>query len=286
MFLPINTRQPLGLFPIATVLVIGVCILLQFTAPTKESIEKQLKVFCDSDFGNDFYRDLRTVPELRDQEFNENCPTMAVAIGIGKLDSILPNSQVSDERKETLVQDLARAKESLDFGSWRSLDPKDISLFSLFASAFTHVGWMHLIFNMLFLWIFGSVLENLVGRLKFFMIFIGADLFSNLIYLACAWTGVIEPVPTLGASSGIYGVMGAILCLYPRLEVDVLFWMISVIKVIQVPAYVFVWFYVISDIVTLMFKGMAGVNLIGHLSGFGIIYLVLRAQRPKVVPLL
>ena len=91
---------------------------------------------------------------------------------------------------------------------------------TLLTSMFLHGGWMHLAGNMLFLWIFGDNLEEEMGHLGFL-----------LFYLACgAAAGLAQvlpdpgsPVPMVGASGAIAGVMGGYLLLFPKAKVDVLF---------------------------------------------------------------
>jgi membrane associated rhomboid family serine protease len=109
---------------------------------------------------------------------------------------------------------------------------------SVFTAMFLHGGWLHVLFNMLFLWIFGNNVEDTMGRVRFLVF-----------YLLCglAATGaqvLIDPdsiVPTIGASGAIAGVLGGYIMLFPRARVLTF---ILPFFVLPVPAWIFlaIWF--------------------------------------------
>ncbi|QHQ36371.1 rhomboid family intramembrane serine protease [Algicella marina] len=108
-------------------------------------------------------------------------------------------------------------------------------------SMFLHGGWLHLIGNMLFLWIFGDNLEDLFGHFGFLAFYLLAGLAAALAQFAA---GPFSPVPMVGASGAIAGVMGGYLLLFPRARVDVLFIIIIFFRVVALPAWLVltVWF--------------------------------------------
>ena len=112
---------------------------------------------------------------------------------------------------------------------------------TLITSMFLHGGWMHLAGNMLFLWIFGDNLEDEMGHLRF----AGFYLFSGL---AAAALQIVadptSPVPMVGASGAIAGVMGGYLLLFPRARVDVLFIFVIFCRIFAIPAWIvlLIWF--------------------------------------------
>src|SRR5919109_171704 len=87
-------------------------------------------------------------------------------------------------------------------------------------SMFLHGSWGHLIGNGLFFWVFGNNVEDSMGRSRFLIFYL-------LCGLAAAATHVLvsptSPVPTVGASGAISGILGAYLVLYPRVRVNMLF---------------------------------------------------------------
>ncbi|MFL5577767.1 MAG: rhomboid family intramembrane serine protease [Gemmatimonadaceae bacterium] len=100
------------------------------------------------------------------------------------------------------------------------IDNEPINRLTPLTSMFLHGSWGHIISNSLFLWVFGNNVEDSMGRLRFL-------LFYLLCGLAAAATHVLinpaSPVPTVGASGAISGVLGAYLVLYPRVRVRMLF---------------------------------------------------------------
>lgn len=100
------------------------------------------------------------------------------------------------------------------------IDDDPINRLTPLTSMFLHGSWGHIISNSLFLWVFGNNVEDSMGRLRFL-------LFYLLCGLAAAATHVLinpaSPVPTVGASGAISGVLGAYLVLYPRVRVRMLF---------------------------------------------------------------
>lgn len=108
-------------------------------------------------------------------------------------------------------------------------------------SMFLHGGLMHLGGNMLFLYIFGDNLEEEMGHLRY----LGFYLLSGVLAAAAhVLSAPYSPVPTVGASGAIAGVMGAYLLMYPRARVDVLFIFIVFFKIFPIPAWVMLglWF--------------------------------------------
>jgi membrane associated rhomboid family serine protease len=112
---------------------------------------------------------------------------------------------------------------------------------TLVTSMFLHGGWMHLIGNMLFLYIFGDNMEDLLGHLGFLAFYIASGL------AAAAGQILADPgsvVPMVGASGAIAGVMGGYLLMFPKRRIDVLVIIIFLIKIFTIPAWLMlgIWF--------------------------------------------
>src|SRR6056297_1518220 len=110
-----------------------------------------------------------------------------------------------------------------------------------FTSMFPHGGWMHLIGNMMFLYIFGDNLEDLLGHLGFLAYYLASGL------AAAGGQILADPsstVPMVGASGAIAGVMGGYLLMFPRARIDVLVIIIFLIKIFTIPAWLMlgIWF--------------------------------------------
>lgn len=103
----------------------------------------------------------------------------------------------------------------------------------ILTSMFLHAGWIHLLGNMLYLWIFGDNVEDRLGHLRYFVF-----------YMLCGITGAMahiyfsagSPVPTIGASGAIAGVLGAYVMMFPRARVAVLFFVFFFVDIIWLPA--------------------------------------------------
>jgi membrane associated rhomboid family serine protease len=137
----------------------------------------------------------------------------------------------------------------------------------LITSMFLHGGWMHLLGNMWFLWLFGNNIEDSMGRLRFL-------LFYLLTGLAAAFGQVVASpnsvIPMVGASGAISGVMGAYLILYPRVKVYVLVPIFIFFTSIALPAWMMLgyWFFLQLASGLLSQDDMGGVAVWAHVGGF------------------
>jgi membrane associated rhomboid family serine protease len=140
---------------------------------------------------------------------------------------------------------------------------------SVFTSMFLHSGWLHLLGNMLYLWIFGDNIENALGSLRFLLFYmlcgIGAALGQVLI-------DPTSRIPMIGASGAVSGVLGAYLLLYPRAEVDTLLFVGFFARRVRLPAVtVLGWWIVIqllSGLASLGVEATGGVAWFAHVGGF------------------
>jgi membrane associated rhomboid family serine protease len=108
-------------------------------------------------------------------------------------------------------------------------------------SMFLHGGWLHLIGNMWFLWVFGNNVEDSMGHLRYITFYLLCGV------AAAAVQSVLDPssaIPMVGASGAISGVMGAYVLLYPRVQVHMLVVLVIIVTRIRVPAFMMLgyWF--------------------------------------------
>jgi membrane associated rhomboid family serine protease len=139
---------------------------------------------------------------------------------------------------------------------------------TIITSMFLHGGWLHLIGNMLYLWIFGDNIEDRLGRGRFVVFYLVCGV------VAALGQGVADPrseVPMIGASGAISGVLGAYLVLYPRAKVLVLLPLLIFVTTVRVPALVVlgIWFagQLLSSLVAAPGSG-GGVAFAAHVGGF------------------
>lgn len=112
---------------------------------------------------------------------------------------------------------------------------------TLFTHMFLHDGWMHIIGNMLFLWIFGDNLEDRMGKLPFLLFYLCSGLAAAALQIGFDWGSFTVMV---GASGAVAGVMGGYLLLFPRARVDVVLFFVIFFRVFVLRAWIVLglWF--------------------------------------------
>jgi membrane associated rhomboid family serine protease len=148
--------------------------------------------------------------------------------------------------------------------------PDHLRLTALITSMFLHGGWLHVIGNMWFLWVFGSHIEDVMGAPRFLLFYLTCGVASAVVQLAMS---IGSPVPTLGASGAIAGVMGAFLVLYPRVRVTTLIFIIFFVTTVEIPAaFMLIYWFVIQLVSGLFssgaFSDSGGVAWFAHVGGF------------------
>ncbi len=158
----------------------------------------------------------------------------------------------------------------------------------LFTSMFMHGGWMHLIGNMLFLWVFGDNIEAVKGHLGYIIFYLIGGLAATLAHIASDPT---SHIPSLGASGAIAAMLGAYLVWFPGSKIKVLVPIVVYVTVVRVSAFVFLGIWAVTQI----FSGMAslgadtaqtgGVAWWAHIGGFafGVAYgIIIRIADPRL----
>jgi rhomboid family protein len=151
------------------------------------------------------------------------------------------------------------------------LVPARFHFSAIFSSMFLHGGWMHIIGNMWFLWIFGDNVEDAFGHFKYLVFYL-------LCGIAAAMTQVAfsggSRIPMVGASGAIAGVMGAYLIKYPRSRIVTLVFIFIFFTTIEVPAGLMLayWFFIqfFSGVGTIGYSHVSqgGTAFFAHVGGF------------------
>jgi membrane associated rhomboid family serine protease len=138
---------------------------------------------------------------------------------------------------------------------------------TILTSMFLHGGWMHLIGNMLYLWVFGNNVEDSMGHLRFLVFY---ALCGAAAVFAQALPNPASTIPMIGASGAISGVLGAYLLLYPHSRVLVGIPLGFVIHTMRLPALWVLGFWFVLQIVNTLLAGKAqgGVAWGAHIGGF------------------
>jgi membrane associated rhomboid family serine protease len=158
---------------------------------------------------------------------------------------------------------------------------------TLFSAMFLHGGWLHIISNMWILFIFGDNVEDRMGSGGYLVFYLLSGVAAGLLQ---AFLLPDSPVPMIGASGAIAGVLGAYLVLYPRARVLSLVPILFIFTLIEIPAPIFLLFWfasqLFSGVLSLSGVGAAGSGIAwwAHIGGFvfGLLSVFLFARRKKV----
>lgn len=156
---------------------------------------------------------------------------------------------------------------------------------TLITSMFLHGGWLHLLGNMLYLWIFGKGVETALGGPRFLVFYLMCGVAAALTQ---ALVNPTSEVPMIGASGAIAGTLGAYLILHPRANVVVFIWIIIFVRLISVPAVILlgIWFGLQLLSALSMEPGEPGVAFWAHVGGFLVGVALVLAMRPRHVDLM
>jgi membrane associated rhomboid family serine protease len=141
---------------------------------------------------------------------------------------------------------------------------------TLVTSMFMHGSIMHIFGNMLYLWIFGNNVEDLLGRAKFLFFYLACGIVAGLSHVL---VNPASTVPTVGASGAVAGVLGAYLVAYPRARVLTAVFILFFIRLVEVPAAILlVFWFVIQSFQGVLSLGVrelsGGVAWFAHIGGF------------------
>ena len=140
-------------------------------------------------------------------------------IGVNLLIYLL-QSALTPRGQDTLLAQFALIPTHVELGLSGHAGGLLGAVLPLITSMFLHGGWIHVLGNLLPLWIFGDTIEDHLGHFAYLMFYLACGLAAALLHVALNWG---SQVPTVGASGAIAGVMGAYLLLYPRARVSFFF---------------------------------------------------------------
>jgi membrane associated rhomboid family serine protease len=154
-----------------------------------------------------------------------------------------------------------------------SLVPADImagrNWVTILTAMFMHAGWAHILGNMLFFWVFGPEIEDVMGPLRYLIFYLLGGLAATAAQI------LIDPastIPNLGASGAIAGVMGAFLITYPRDRIRTILFLGWFARVTFIPAIILVGFWFLtqlfSEVGALAQVQSGGVAYMAHIGGF------------------
>ncbi len=140
-------------------------------------------------------------------------------------------------------------------------------LYTLFTSMFMHAGWLHLLGNMLFLYVFGDNVEGVFGHISYFFFYIFCGLaaaFAHIASVLYLTYPVDLTIGVVGASGAISGVLGAYAVLYPKARILTLVFYL----ILPIPAIIFLGFWFILQWIYGIFDAVGEVAYWAHIGGF------------------
>lgn len=146
-----------------------------------------------------------------------------------------------------------------------------------FTAMFLHGGWLHLIFNMWYLWIFGDNIEHLTGGVRFIIFYLVCGIAATALQVA------VEPastIPMIGASGAIAGVLGGYARILPHARIHALLFFVFFVRYVNVPAYFLLGLWFLMQ----FFQSGGGVAWYAHIGGFvaGLVLIPLFRKRAIV----
>ncbi|MAS87479.1 MAG: hypothetical protein CMH30_05835 [Micavibrio sp.] len=155
--------------------------------------------------------------------------------------------------------------------------------YTLFTYVFLHFNWMHIIPNLLFFWIFGNNIEDAFGHLRFILFFIGSTIITALVHAGL--NGFSGDLALIGASGAVASILGAYFRLYPKARIILIFptciflpplllFGASFLKLIRLPALIFLGGWFALEIYDLIVVGGDVVAFWSHISGFILGYII------------
>jgi len=153
----------------------------------------------------------------------------------------------------------------------------------LISSMFLHGGWLHLLGNSLYMWIFADNVEDKLGHSNFLMFYLFCGVFANLFHFIM---NIHSVTPAIGASGAVAGVLGAYFLMFPGARVVSLIPFFIFFQIVEVPALFFLGIWFIFQ----LFYGMASVGVTSgiafwaHIGGFfaGVFFVKYIWNRPQV----
>lgn len=149
--------------------------------------------------------------------------------------------------------------------------PSDIAVIpahlTLLTSMFMHGGWMHLIGNMLYLWVFGNNVEDAMGARRFIVFYLLSGIGAALVQ---AWSEPSARIPMVGASGAVSGVLGAYLLLYPHARVHLVLPLGFFLHTFRLPAVVVIGVWIAIQLLSSMEAqpDEGGTAWFAHIGGF------------------
>jgi len=301
LFIPYKFDLALNRVPYLTILICLICIGVYSQQYANESkFYKQSMYYCSTSLSN--------IERMAMQKtFGDASPETCLDLMIELAVSTKPESLISDYAEESekfagfseadskiyihdfLLDKYQGYKRSVPELKTKSLwyVPDSWNPVTMVTSTFSHGSWDHLIGNLIFFYAFAAAVELIIGSLAFFGVIIAMAFGTNIAY-SLAMMAAANPLPTVGLSGVVMGMIAMLTFFLPTAKIRCFYWFIIKIGTVAVSAWFLALIFIGLDIHTLLTQDeMGGINLIAHVSGaflgFFMGAIFFRKQRREIV---
>jgi len=200
---------------------------------------------------------------LRDDNPTESFPWVTIGLIIINCSVFLYQLSLGPHGMQKLIlQAGAIPYEIFHFKDIYPVTPIPVPM-TLMSAMFMHGGFMHIIGNMLYLWIFGDNIEDAIGHVRFILFYLACGIVAGMLHIL---SDINSTIPMIGASGAVAGILGAYFILYPRAKVLTLIIFIFFIRTIRIPAVIVLGFWFILQVLNA--GGGGGIAWYAHIGGF------------------
>ncbi len=202
---------------------------------------------------------------LKDDNPARTAPLVTVALILVNIAVFVYELLLPPQAREVFVGSMGVVPHELTGATLRNPEALLHGGTTLFTAMFVHGGLAHVAMNMLYLWIFGNNIEDVVGHGRFLVFYLVCGLLASFSQVA------VSPgsdVPMIGASGAISGVLGAYAIMFPTARVQTLLFFVFFIRVVPIPAIIVLGFWFLLQLLNAGPANPGGVAVFAHIGGF------------------
>lgn len=301
LFIPYKFDLSLNRIPFVTILVCLVCIGIYSKQYANEAdFQKRTIYYCSTALSN---IEIMAMEKTFGNASPETCSKLMFELAVSSKPEVLINEYAAESIKfagfseadsKIYIEDMLLDKYE---GYQRAVPPLHTKQLwyvpeswdpvTMVTSTFSHGSWDHLIGNLLFFYAFAAAVELIIGTLGFLSVILTMAFGTNVAY-SLAMMPVADPLPTVGLSGVVMGMIAMLTFFLPTAKIRCFYWFIIKIGTVAVSAWFLALVFIGLDVHTLVTQEeMGGVNLVAHVSGaflgFTLGAIFFRAQKREIV---
>lgn len=281
LFFPYKVDINLRRLPLLTILICIICMVVYyFQYKNNFLVERAAVKFCEVNKEKLFGV---VVEKITPPKTVRNCAKLIYSIHVSdkpqqKIASLADEYHVFDSLNFAQGKALVENILSEEYGKFQKTAPRSLtsqlfyapqsfSLLHMLSASISHGGVMHLLGNLFFFFAFAASVEIVVGMFAFSLIVVTLAIGTNLSYSAVMFANP-DALPTLGLSGVVMGMIGLFVFLLPTARIRCFFWLLVIVRILRVPAWVLAAWYVSWDVFQWFYtQGESNVNVVAHVSG-------------------